>query len=39
VEIVSGSTLPGNMQEVISGIDPGTHVVQDALVFENTVEQ
>lgn len=39
VEIVSGNTLPGNMQEVISGIKPGTQVVQNALVFENTVEQ
>ncbi len=39
VEIASGKTLPGNMQEVISGIKPGVQVVQNALVFENTVEQ
>jgi membrane fusion protein, heavy metal efflux system len=39
VEIVTGNTLPGNMQDVISGIQPGTQVVQNALVFENTVEQ
>jgi cobalt-zinc-cadmium efflux system membrane fusion protein len=39
VEIASGNTLPGNMQEVISGIKPGTQVVRNALVFENTVEQ
>jgi cobalt-zinc-cadmium efflux system membrane fusion protein len=39
VEISSGITLPGNMQEVISGLKPGTQVVQDALVFQNTVEQ
>jgi cobalt-zinc-cadmium efflux system membrane fusion protein len=39
VEIASGITLPGNMQEVISGIKPGTQVVQNALVFQNTVEQ
>jgi cobalt-zinc-cadmium efflux system membrane fusion protein len=38
-EIVSGIMLPGNMQEVISGIKPGTQVVQNALVFENTLEQ
>jgi hypothetical protein len=31
--------LPGNMQEVLSGIKPGTQVVQNALVFQNTVEQ
>jgi membrane fusion protein, heavy metal efflux system len=39
VEITSGIMLPGNMQEVISGIKPGTRIVQNALVFENTVEQ
>jgi membrane fusion protein, heavy metal efflux system len=39
VEITSGNTLPGNMQEVTAGIKPGTQVVQNALVLENTVEQ
>ena len=39
VEVTSGETLPGNMQEVISGIKPGTQVIQNALVFQNTVEQ
>jgi membrane fusion protein, heavy metal efflux system len=39
VEITSGIMLPGNMQEVISGIKPGTQVIQNALVFQNTVEQ
>jgi membrane fusion protein, heavy metal efflux system len=39
VEIVSGKMLPGNLQEVISGITPGTQVVQNALNFQNTVEQ
>jgi cobalt-zinc-cadmium efflux system membrane fusion protein len=39
VEVTSGNMLPGNMQEVISGIQPGTQVVQNALVFQNTVEQ
>jgi cobalt-zinc-cadmium efflux system membrane fusion protein len=39
VEIISGNTLPGNMQEVLSGIKPGIRVVQNALVFQNTVEQ
>lgn len=39
VEIVSGIMLPGNMQEVISGIKSGVQVVQNALVFENTLEQ
>ena len=39
VEVVDGQTLPGSMQEVISGIKPGVQVVQNALVFQNTVEQ
>jgi cobalt-zinc-cadmium efflux system membrane fusion protein len=39
VEITSGIMLPGNMQEVISGIQPGTQVIQSALMFQNTVEQ
>jgi cobalt-zinc-cadmium efflux system membrane fusion protein len=39
VEVASGKMLPGNMQEVISGIKPGAQVVQNALVFQNTVEQ
>ena len=39
VEVNTGSMLPGNMQEVISGIKPGDQIVKDALVFQNTVEQ
>jgi len=39
VEVVAGQVLPGNMQEVTSGIKPGVQVVQNALVFQNTVEQ
>jgi cobalt-zinc-cadmium efflux system membrane fusion protein len=39
VEIASGIMLPGNMQEVISGIKPGEKVVQNALVLENAVDQ
>ena len=39
VEVVDGQMLPGSMQEVISGIKPGVQVVQNALVFQNTVEQ
>ncbi len=39
VEVVDGQTLASNMQEVISGIKPGEQVVQNALVFQNTVEQ
>jgi cobalt-zinc-cadmium efflux system membrane fusion protein len=39
VEITSGNTLPDNMQEVISGMQPGEQVIQNALVFQNAVEQ
>jgi cobalt-zinc-cadmium efflux system membrane fusion protein len=39
LEISSGIMLPGSMQEVIRGLKPGTQVVQNALVFQNTVEQ
>jgi len=39
VEVVAGNMLSGNLQEVISGVKPGAQVVQNALVFQNTVEQ
>jgi membrane fusion protein, heavy metal efflux system len=39
VEIKSGETLPGNMQEVVSGLKPGAQIVQNALVLQNTVDQ
>jgi membrane fusion protein, heavy metal efflux system len=39
VDVVAGNMLPGNMQEVISGIKPGTQVVKNALVLQNVVEQ
>jgi cobalt-zinc-cadmium efflux system membrane fusion protein len=39
VEVSAGNMLPGNMQEVISGVKPGSPVIANALVFQNTVEQ
>jgi len=39
LEVVAGTMLPGNMQEVVRGIEPGTRVIANALVFQNTVEQ
>jgi cobalt-zinc-cadmium efflux system membrane fusion protein len=39
VEVVGGDMLPGNMQEIVSGIAPGRRVVANALAFQNTVEQ
>jgi cobalt-zinc-cadmium efflux system membrane fusion protein len=38
-EVVAGATLPGNMQEVVSGLKPGDQVVANALELQNTVEQ
>ena len=39
LEVVTGNMLPGNMQEVVSGIKPGDQVVSNALALQNTVEQ
>jgi membrane fusion protein, heavy metal efflux system len=39
VAVTSGRSLPGNMQEIISGVKPGDEVVANALVLQNTVEQ
>jgi cobalt-zinc-cadmium efflux system membrane fusion protein len=39
MEVTSGNMLPGDMQEILSGIQPGDQVVKNALVFQNTVEQ
>jgi cobalt-zinc-cadmium efflux system membrane fusion protein len=38
-EVVAGSSLPNNMQEIVSGIQPGQQVVSNALVLQSTVEQ
>jgi membrane fusion protein, heavy metal efflux system len=39
VAVTSGRSLPGNMQEIISGVKSGDEVVANALVLQNTVEQ
>jgi len=39
LEVVAGQMLPGNMQEIMRGLQPGDRVVSNALVFQNTVEQ
>jgi membrane fusion protein, heavy metal efflux system len=39
VEVVGGNMLPGNLQEITSGLAPGIKVVTNALVLQNTVEQ
>jgi cobalt-zinc-cadmium efflux system membrane fusion protein len=39
VEVVGGKMLPGNLQEIVSGLTPGQQVISRALVFENSTEQ
>lgn len=39
VEVVGGDMLPGNLQEIISGISPGQQVIANALEFQYTVQQ
>jgi membrane fusion protein, heavy metal efflux system len=39
VEVIGGKMLPGNLQEILSGIKPGQQVVSRALIFQNTTEQ
>lgn len=39
LEVTAGRILPGDLQEVATGLSPGTKVVSNALVFQNTVEQ
>jgi cobalt-zinc-cadmium efflux system membrane fusion protein len=39
IEVVAGSTLPDNTQEVTAGIKPGDRVIASALVFQSSVEQ
>lgn len=39
LEVQTGSMLPGNMQEIVSGLKPGDRVVSNALPLQNSVEQ
>jgi len=38
VEVDSGDLLPGQMQEVKSGLQPGQEVVSNAMVLQNTID-
>ncbi|MBV8707646.1 MAG: efflux RND transporter periplasmic adaptor subunit, partial [Acidobacteriaceae bacterium] len=38
-EVVSGDTLSENRQEILSGLSPGTKVVENALDLQNTVSR
>jgi len=39
IGVVAGAMLPGNMQEVTSGLNPGQQVVRNALELQNTAAQ
>lgn len=39
IEVTGGDMLPGDMQEIVSGLAPGDQVVTNALEFQNTVQQ
>ena len=39
IEVAAGKMLPGKMQEITSGIQPGQQVVANALVLQATAEQ
>jgi len=39
LEVACGNMLPGNMEEVVSGLKPGDRVVANALPMQNAVEQ
>jgi cobalt-zinc-cadmium efflux system membrane fusion protein len=38
VEVTAGNTLPGNRQQILSGIAPGQQVVANVLALEETLE-
>jgi cobalt-zinc-cadmium efflux system membrane fusion protein len=38
VEVRSGNMLPNQMQEILSGLQPGQQLVSNAVVLENTFE-
>jgi membrane fusion protein, heavy metal efflux system len=37
VEVVGGDSLPGNLQQIKSGIEPGQQVVENAVVLEHVI--
>ena len=38
MEVVSGGQLPNNMQEILSGLQPGQQVVTNAINLENAID-
>jgi cobalt-zinc-cadmium efflux system membrane fusion protein len=38
IEVVSGEQLPNNMQQILSGLQPGQQVVTNAINLENAID-
>jgi len=38
IEVVSGEQLPNNMQEILSGLQPGQQVVTNAINLQNAID-
>jgi membrane fusion protein, heavy metal efflux system len=38
VEVVGGEQLPNNMQQILSGLQPGQQVVTNAINLENAID-
>jgi cobalt-zinc-cadmium efflux system membrane fusion protein len=38
IQVVSGEQLPNNMQEILSGLDPGQQVVTNAINLQNAID-
>ena len=37
-EVTSGAQLPNNMQEILSGLQPGQQVVSNAVTLQNAID-
>jgi cobalt-zinc-cadmium efflux system membrane fusion protein len=38
IEVVGGEQLPNNMQEILSGLQPGQQIVTNAINLENAID-
>jgi cobalt-zinc-cadmium efflux system membrane fusion protein len=38
IQVVSGEQLPNNMQEILSGLQPGQQVVTNAINLQNAID-
>ena len=38
IQVVSGEQLPNNMQQILSGLQPGQHVVTNAINLQNAID-